>query len=70
MSPDQIVDRARATWQEAVFQTADHTFLCWNGCTITNGPVCSEGLALRAADEQAWESFYAVRGPDQEGAAA
>lgn len=66
MTHDEIVDWARATWQEAVCQTSDHTFLCRSGCTLTGGVVCSEGLALEAADQHAWNQFYEVRGPDPE----
>jgi hypothetical protein len=67
---DEIVDRARGIWQEAVYQTSDHTFLCRSGCSLTGGVVCSEGLALKAADGHAWNQFYEVRGPDPESEAA
>lgn len=66
----ELVEAARAVWQEAVCRTADHTFLCVRGCTVTGGVVCPEGLALRAADEHAWSTFYEVRGPDRESESA
>lgn len=70
MSPGEIVDRARSVWREAYVRTSDHTFQCWQGCSVARGVVCAEGLALKAADEHAWNLFYEVRGPDPESEAA